>query len=109
MACGTSVVATQFDGLADIVTAPAAGCIVMEATPTGLAAAIRERLAAPPAREATRGYAESFDWQATTSGQIELFRQICRGSKIHVPERAPLKPRSAHSHGIALVVEPAQR
>ena len=81
MACGTPVVATEFDGLADIITAPAAGCIVTEVTPTGLAAAIRKLLAAPPAREATRSYAEGFGWQATTAGQIELFRRICNGSK----------------------------
>ncbi|MGE3781212.1 MAG: glycosyltransferase [Alphaproteobacteria bacterium] len=76
MACGTPVVATHFDGLADIVTAPEAGRIVTEATPTGLADAIGELLAASPSRDATRRYAEGFDWQATTVGQIELFRQL---------------------------------
>ena len=77
MACGTPVVATNFDGPAEIVAAPEAGRIVAEATPTGLAEAIRELLAAPPTREATRRYAEGFDWQVTTAGQIELFREIC--------------------------------
>ena len=33
-------------------------------------------LAAPPARAATRCYAEQFDWQSTTEGQIALFREI---------------------------------
>ena len=77
MACGTTVVATHFDGLADIIGAPEAGRIVTRATPTGLVDAIRELLAAPPQREATRLYAEGFDWQVTTAGQIELFHDIC--------------------------------
>jgi len=97
MACGTPVVATSFEGLAEIVSAPEAGRIVTEATPTGLAEAIRELLAAPPAREATRRYAEGFDWQATTAGQIELFRQICGTGESAVPVRdgmaASLTPR----------------
>jgi teichuronic acid biosynthesis glycosyltransferase TuaC len=77
MACGTPVAATDFDSVGEIVGAPEAGCIVTEATATGLAAAIAERLAAPTTREATRRYAEGFDWQVTTDGQIELFRDIC--------------------------------
>ncbi|MGE3781211.1 MAG: glycosyltransferase [Alphaproteobacteria bacterium] len=76
MACGTPVVGTNFDGLADIMAAPEAGRIVMQATPTQLAETIAELLAAPPSRAATRRYAEGFDWQATTIGQIELFRRI---------------------------------
>ena len=97
MACGTPVVVTNFDGLAEIVSAPEAGRIVTEATPTGLAEAIRELLAAPPGREATRRYAEGFDWQATTAGQIELFRQICDTGESAVPAiggvAASLRPR----------------
>lgn len=77
MACGTPVLATNFDGVDEIVGAPEAGRILAEATPTCLAGAINELLAAPPQREATRRYAEGFDWQATTAGQIELFGRIC--------------------------------
>jgi teichuronic acid biosynthesis glycosyltransferase TuaC len=94
MACGTPVVATKFDGLADIITAPAAGCIVTEASPTGLAAAIRKLLAALPAREATRSYAEGFGWQATTAGQLELFHRICYGSKIRRTGVSTVSPSS---------------
>ena len=39
---------------------------------------IRELLAAPPSRAATRRYAEQFDWQSTTEGQIALFHEILR-------------------------------
>lgn len=77
MACGTPVVVSNFDGVADIVAAPEAGRIMAEATPQCLADTVRDLLAAPPARAATRRYAEGFDWQSTTAGQIELFRQIC--------------------------------
>jgi glycosyltransferase involved in cell wall biosynthesis len=77
IACGTPVVVSDIDGIGDIVAAPEAGRILAETTPTTLAAAIRELLAAPPTRAATRRYAEQFDWQSTTQGQIGLFREIC--------------------------------
>jgi len=53
-----------------------AGRIVADVTPRRLATAIRELLAAPPSRAATRAYAEQFDWQSTTDGQIALFREV---------------------------------
>jgi glycosyltransferase involved in cell wall biosynthesis len=77
MACGTPVVVSNIDGFAEIVAAPEAGRILAETTPATLAGAIRDLLAAPPARSATRRYAEQFDWQGTTQGQIDLFDEIC--------------------------------
>lgn len=77
MACGTPVIATDFAGVEDIVAALEAGRILQEATPEALAETVRDILAAPPDRTATRRYAEGFNWQATTAGQIELFRDIC--------------------------------
>ncbi len=76
MACGTAVLASEIAGIADIVAAPEAGRIVGDVTPQRLAIAIRDGLAAPPARAATRAYAEQFDWQSTTDGQIALFCEI---------------------------------
>jgi teichuronic acid biosynthesis glycosyltransferase TuaC len=76
MACGTSVVVSNIDGIADIVSAPEAGRILADVTAGRLAAAVSDRLAAPPARAATRRYAEHFDWQSTTEGQIALFHEI---------------------------------
>jgi teichuronic acid biosynthesis glycosyltransferase TuaC len=76
MACGTPVIVSNIDGIADIVAAREAGCILADDTPRGLAKAIRDLLAAPPSREATRRYAEQFDWRSTTEGQIALFRDI---------------------------------
>ena len=88
MACGTPVIASDIDGIADIVASHEAGRIVHEPTPDRLAAAIRALLAALPARAATRAYAERFDWQRTTDGQIALFREIC--------ERRPDRQGAAH-------------
>lgn len=85
MACGTAVLATNFDSVDEIVGAPAAGRILAEATPICLAGAVNELLAAPPKREATRLYAEGFDWQVTTAGQIELFRDICNPGETASP------------------------
>jgi glycosyltransferase involved in cell wall biosynthesis len=77
MACGTPVVVSDTAGIADIVAAPAAGRIVTRITPEKLADAIRDLLAAPSARAATRAHAEQFDWQCTTDGQIALFGEVC--------------------------------
>jgi hypothetical protein len=76
--------------MADIVAAPAAGRIVANATPGGLAAAIRDLLAAPPDRADTRAYAEGFDWRSTTDGQVELFQEICARPAVARP--------AAHAH-----------
>jgi teichuronic acid biosynthesis glycosyltransferase TuaC len=76
MACGTPVVVSEIGGIADIVAAPEAGRIVPDPTPSRLAEAVRGLFAMPPARTATRRYAEQFDWQSTTQGQIALFREI---------------------------------
>lgn len=78
MACGTPVVVSDIDGIEDIVALPEAGRILAETTPATLAGAIGDLLAAPPARAATRRYAEQFDWRGTTQGQIDLFREICK-------------------------------
>jgi teichuronic acid biosynthesis glycosyltransferase TuaC len=87
MACGTAVVVANFDGVDDIVAAPEAGRMLDEATPRCLAGTIRDLLAAPPARDATRRYAEGFDWQSTTAGQIELFQRLCTRNPIAARDR----------------------
>lgn len=87
MACGTAVVVSNFDGVTDIVSAPEAGRILAEPTPSCIAETIRCLTAGPPARDMTRRYAEGFDWNSTTLGQIELFQAIC--------ERDPSQARHA--------------
>jgi teichuronic acid biosynthesis glycosyltransferase TuaC len=90
MACGTAVVVSPMDGIADIVATAEAGRILADVTPNGLALAIRELLAAPPSRAATRLYAEQFDWQSTTDGQIELFHEI-------LERRSKVRPAPMHA------------
>ena len=68
------------EGIADIVAAPEAGRILTEPAPACLADTVRDFFAAPPPRAATRRYAEQFDWQNTTEGQIALFREILKRS-----------------------------
>jgi glycosyltransferase involved in cell wall biosynthesis len=89
MACGTPVVVSPMDGIADIVGASEAGRILADDTLSGLASAIRELLVASQSRAATRLYAEQFDWQSTTDGQIALFHEI-------VERRAKARPAPLH-------------
>jgi glycosyltransferase involved in cell wall biosynthesis len=90
MACGTAVVVSPMDGIADIVGAAEAGRILAEVTPSGLALVIRDLLTAPPSRAATRLYAEQFDWQSTTDGQIALFHEI-------LERRSKVRPAPMHA------------
>lgn len=89
MACGTPAVVSPIGGIDDIVAAPEAGRILTEATPTTLADAVRDLLAHPPNRAATRRYAERFGWEATTRGQIALFREVCAGAPAAAATPAP--------------------
>lgn len=78
MACGTPVVASNIWGNPEVVRDHAAGLIADENTPHGIIAAVRRLFAHLPDRAATRAYAEQFGWEATTEGQLALFRSICR-------------------------------
>jgi glycosyltransferase involved in cell wall biosynthesis len=76
MACGTPAVASNIPGNPEVVQEPAAGVIVGANTPDGIALAVQGLFAAMPARAATRAYAEQFGWDATTAGQLAVFRQV---------------------------------
>lgn len=76
MACGTPVVASNIPMNAEVLRSPAAGRIMREDTPEALATAVHDLFATPPDRAATRAYAEPFSWDATTAGQIEIFRRV---------------------------------
>lgn len=75
MACGTPVVATNIWGNPEVVRERAAG-IIAERDAGAIGAAVRALLADPPARAATRRYAERFGWEETTAGQLALFRSV---------------------------------
>jgi glycosyltransferase involved in cell wall biosynthesis len=76
MACGTPVVASDIPGNPEVVQRREAGLILRENTAEGIAEAVRDLLAAPPDRAATRRYAEGFGWGETSAGQLALFRRI---------------------------------
>lgn len=76
MACGTPVVATQTGGTPEVVSHSVAGRLVKERTAEAFAQTISALLGNYPDRAAVRRYAEDFSWEATTYGQIALFRQI---------------------------------
>jgi glycosyltransferase involved in cell wall biosynthesis len=77
MACGTPVVATNIWGTPEVVSTPHAGVLMESRTGQGLANAWGALLANYPDRNATRAHAETFSWDATTQGQLNLFDR-CR-------------------------------
>lgn len=76
MACGTPVVCTEAWGAREAVSTEAAGRVVAEADPRAIAAAVAALPGTAEARAATRAHAEQFGWEATTQGQLALFRRI---------------------------------
>ena len=47
-----------------------------ERSGAAIAEGVKDLFAALPDRAATRKYAEGFSWDATTQGQLDLFRSI---------------------------------
>ena len=76
MACGTPVVATPVWGTPEAVSTPAAGLLTKDRSASAIADAVEALLRRPPDRAHTRSYAENFSWDATTQGQLQLFRDI---------------------------------
>lgn len=76
MACGTPVVASNIPGNPEVVQGRAAGLIVERNTPEGFAAGVLALQVASPLRTETRAYAERFSWDATSAGQLSLFRRV---------------------------------
>jgi glycosyltransferase involved in cell wall biosynthesis len=76
MACGTPVIASAVWGTPEVVGSPAAGVLMPSLDADGMARAAERLFANPPDRAATRIYAEQFDWEPTTQGQLDLFRAI---------------------------------
>jgi teichuronic acid biosynthesis glycosyltransferase TuaC len=88
MACGTPVLATNIWGTPEVVSTPDSGVLMPTRSAEGLAQAWQQLFAALPARAAVRRHAESFSWDATTQGQLALFRAALRAPTA-VPEPAP--------------------
>jgi teichuronic acid biosynthesis glycosyltransferase TuaC len=76
MACGTPVVASNIPGNPEVVQSEAAGAIVAANTPDSFVQAIMAVHGRCISRAATRAYAEGFSWEATSAGQLDLFRRV---------------------------------
>ena len=76
MACGTPVVASKVWGTPEVVASPEAGVLMHERSAHGIVEAIRGLRRSLPEHAATRRYAEQFSWDATTEGQLAIFRNI---------------------------------
>lgn len=82
MACGTPVVASAVWGTPEVVARPEAGVLMPSLDPQGVAAGVTSLFAAYPDHAATRRYAEGFNWDATTQGQLTLFRAILANARV---------------------------
>jgi teichuronic acid biosynthesis glycosyltransferase TuaC len=76
MACGTPVVASAVWGTPEVVAAPEAGVLMPSLDAAGVASGVDRLFSMLPRRADTRRYAEGFDWDTTTQGQLTLFREI---------------------------------
>lgn len=75
LACGCPIIATNVWGTPEVIASPVAGVLMRARTPEALAAACNELFTRYPARADVRRYAEGFDWESTTRGQLEVFGQ----------------------------------
>ncbi len=76
LACGTPVVASAVGGIPELVTEECAGALVRERTPQAFAEALGSVLGRERDEGAVLAYARRFSWEATTRGQLELFRSV---------------------------------
>lgn len=81
MACGTKAVASPVWGSSEVIKAPAAGRLAAAQTAAAMADALRQALADPPARAATRAYAEGFSWDETSDALREVFETVIERSR----------------------------
>jgi teichuronic acid biosynthesis glycosyltransferase TuaC len=82
MACGTPVIASNIWGNPEVVNAPEAGVLMRENTPSGIVEAVRNLFQNLPTRVAVRQYAEGFDWEETTKGQLAVFERVVRQHRL---------------------------
>lgn len=76
LACGTPVVATRVWGTPEVVVEPIAGVLMERRDAGSLARAFRSLVDRYPRRSDVRRYAEGFSWDATTDGQLRIFRKL---------------------------------
>jgi glycosyltransferase involved in cell wall biosynthesis len=78
LACGTPVAATAIWGTPEVIRVPEAGLLLASRDAASLVAAARALQAAPPARAATRAYAERFSWAQTSADHLRALREAMR-------------------------------
>jgi len=76
MACGTPVIATNIWGTPEVVSQHAAGLLMARRDGPALAEAWGRLMGDLPPRAATRAHAETFSWDSTTQGQLDIFRRF---------------------------------
>jgi len=81
MACGTPVVASPVDGTPEVVAQPAAGRLMRDRSAGAVVEAVNALHRHMPQRSATRAYAEQFDWDATSRGQLDIFERAIAGTR----------------------------
>jgi glycosyltransferase involved in cell wall biosynthesis len=74
LACGTPLVATPIWGTPEVIADSRAGVMMRDRSAAAVAEAVQRLFSAYPARSAVREYAEKFDWNPTTAGQLAVFR-----------------------------------
>ena len=78
MACGTPVLGSAVWGTPEVIASPDAGLLLESRDAKGIISGIGQLRRAMPQRAATRRYAEQFDWQSTTDGQVAIFRSVLK-------------------------------
>jgi len=76
IACGTPVIATPLWGTPEVVASPEAGVLTKDRTVEGIVEGVEHLFSQYPSQSDTRAYAENFSWDATTQGQLDIFRNI---------------------------------
>ena len=81
MACGTMAVASPVWGSREVIAGACAGRLAAAQTAAAMADALRQALADPPARAATRRYAEGFSWDETSDALHDIFEAVIEKSR----------------------------
>ncbi|MDZ4283074.1 MAG: glycosyltransferase family 4 protein [Hydrogenophaga sp.] len=76
MACGTPVIATNIWGTPEVVSTPCAGVLMKYRNSSSLASAWQVLMRSLPPRGEVRLHSEKFSWQATTEGQLGIFKSL---------------------------------
>ncbi len=82
MACGTPVVSRAIGGAVDLITSDVAGRIVDSDNSVEIASAIKDLWDHLPEREDVRKFAERYDWQETSEGQMKIFNYVIASDKV---------------------------